>query len=184
MDNLRKSSQQNYEAIARTFGNDVIEPPVDLLELAYYVLTSTWHARSVEIKAITATGSGWHVVAKDKKKAKEGKEKEVEAYLNQIATGGTTHNDFGSLLAVLASDLESLGNFYVEVVRDAPYGPPTEIYHVPAVTIKKRQMGGFYQLAYQGAAAGAFENLQPDLAQFAQQAPQARQAQDRLFGGG
>lgn len=181
LDNLRKSSQQNYDAIARTFGNDVIEPPVALLELAYYILTSVWHARSVEIKAITATGSGWHVVAKDKKIAKDGEAKQVEDYLNLLAQNGTTHNDFSSLLAVLASDYESLGNFYAEVVRDYPGGPPVELYHVPAVTIKKRQQGGYYQLAYQGAAS-VFESITPAVGQMG--SPASNSQQSRLFGGG
>ncbi len=64
VETLALASQQNLEAIANSFGSDVIEPSIPIFDLAHLVLNSTWHARCVEIVATAASSSGWTLTTK------------------------------------------------------------------------------------------------------------------------
>jgi len=140
VETLALASQQNLEAIANSFGSDVIEPSIPIFDLAHLVLNSTWHARCVEIVATAASSSGWTLTTKDKSEKTDEKVKQ----LNEMAKC-EQHKDLEDLNDALGVDIRSLGNAYIEVIRDT-IGRPAKVYHVPALTIRKRKGGGYWQM--------------------------------------
>ena len=143
-DMLEKSSQQKLKEVAKSFGGDIVEPVVPIFDLAHLVLNSTWHARCVEIVATAATSPGWDVEEEDGADA-SGKTDEIKKYLD-LASKCEAISNLSALQNALAYDLRSLGTAYVEVVRDN-LGRPAKFYHVPALTVRRRQSCGFWQLA-------------------------------------
>ena len=152
---LQKRSKQNTAEMAQSFGSDIIEPPLPFFDLAHLVLNSTWHARCVDIKAIVSATSGWSVVSDNKTKDTQNEEikKQIDQMANSLEdiTGdrgcseSKNHFDLEGLLKAVATDLESLGNAYVEIVRDNA-NRPAKFYHVPALTVRLRKGGGYWQM--------------------------------------
>lgn len=147
---IEKSTQQQIDTLAQAFGGDIVEPTLPLFDLAHLVLNSTWHARCVHVVSSVAVSQGWILEHEgDSDLEKEMKE------LNEIARGeseGTPGNYRGleTVLKNLAIDLRALGSAYLEIVRDAG-GKIVEIYHVPALTVRKRKapegrVNGYWQM--------------------------------------
>jgi PBSX family phage portal protein len=140
------------------FGSGTIELPFPVFDIAHLSLSSTWHSRCVAIKTVVATKQGWTIKRKDGEDDSAGKGVEISKQLDEIARPGGETSKFSSdvhgledLLSNLCNDLENLGNAYLEVLRDGS-GKPVEIYHAPAITMRKKARtqesphGGFYQL--------------------------------------
>lgn len=148
-----KQSKQVQNAFSAV--EDVIHPPIDFLQIAYFAVNNTWHAKSIQKKAEVATSSGFTIKAKDGFEVDEHRIALAVEYLNRITSQdsenidtsqGDTHSDFESFLEVLAKDLESLGNFYFEIIRSNT-GEPIKLYHMPASTVRRSNIAnGYWQL--------------------------------------
>lgn len=155
LDRMTKASKQNIEEVAQSFGSDVIEPPLPFFDLAHLLINNTWHNRSVALKAAVSTQQGWEIICEGEDSADH-----VREYLDKIAGASDNHRSFEELQRALAIDLESLGNAYVEVVRDG-VGRPIELYHVPAMTVRMKKptedgpSRGFFQMAQLNRAVDA-----------------------------
>ena len=113
------------------------KPPYSLDSLALFLEINTWHYRCVKAKAITTAGLGFDFVAPEgiEKPGDKNKEK-----LKNFFNFPNPEMTWGEILENVLTDFEALGNGYFEVVRNKfGQGPPLEIYHVPAVTMRVRK---------------------------------------------
>ena len=120
------------------------EPPYDLSALAQFLETNTWHYRCVKAKAITTAGLGFDFVVPD---GIENPSEENKRRLKRFFDFPNHEMTWGEILENVLIDLEALGNGYFEVIRNRfGQGPPLEIYHVAAVTMRVRKdKKGFIQ---------------------------------------
>jgi len=180
VEKLRKASQQQSTQLGNSFACDVIDTPLPFYDMAHFVLNNTWHSRCVELKAAVAVSPGWEAVHRDKSANKKTSTEPVRSFLeNAIGKTNkilTPENFFNSL----SIDIESLGNAYIEVVRGAT-GKPEELYHVPSLTVRKRQGNlkagsGYWQLTFLSRTLGesAYTNTS---------VPQPTKETYNLFGG-
>jgi len=113
------------------------KPPYSLDSLALFLEINTWHYRCVKAKAVTTAGLGFDFVTP------EGIEKPDDKNKDKLKTFFNFPNPemtWGEILENVLTDFEALGNGYFEVVRNRfGQGPPKEIYHVPAVTMRVRK---------------------------------------------
>lgn len=143
---LAKSSKQQRQELSEAFGGDIIEPPIPFFDFAHLQINNTWHAKCIERVSSVATSFGWCISHETKEDSNV-----IEDYLNELcnnfdeATYRRNHSNFEELSNCLAADYRSLGNAYVEIIRDQS-GKPIELYHVPAITVRLGRKTGFYQL--------------------------------------
>lgn len=133
------------------------EPRVDAGDLLYFLDANVWHRRCVQVKAMLVGGLGWQLL------------QDGEAIYDPSRSASVPDHPAAQLLArpnasamqpldVLIhrflTDYFSLGNAYLEVVRDRS-GHLAELYHVPARTMRRSaRFDGYFQV--QAAEAAAF----------------------------
>lgn len=120
------------------------EPPYNLDALALFLEINTWHYRCVKAKAVTTAGLGFDFVVPEGIEAPDEKNKET---LKRFFNFPNPEQTWGEVLENVLTDFEALGNGYFEIVRNRfGQGPPKEIYHIPAVTMRVRKdKKGFIQ---------------------------------------
>ena len=120
------------------------EPPYNLNSLALFLEINTWHYRCVKAKAITTAGLGFDFVSPEGIEKPDEKNKET---LRKFFNFPNPEMTWGEVLENVLTDFEALGNGYFEIVRNRfGQGPPKEIYHIPAVTMRVRKdKKGFIQ---------------------------------------
>jgi len=120
------------------------EPPYNLDALALFLEINTWHYRCVKAKAITTAGLGFDFVVPE---GVENPREENKEILKKFFNFPNPEMTWGEILENVLTDFEALGNGYFEIVRNRfGQGPPKEIYHIPAVTMRVRKdKKGFIQ---------------------------------------
>ena len=120
------------------------EPPYNLEALCLFLEVNTGHYRCVKAKAISTAGLGYDFVVPDGVKEPDPEHKRI---LRGFFERPNDEMTWGEILENVLTDFEALGNGYFEVVRNRlGQGPPTAIYHVPAVTMRVRtDKKGFVQ---------------------------------------
>jgi len=120
------------------------EPPYGLEALALFLEISTWHYRAVKSKAISTAGLGYEFVVPE---GVDKPDEENKRRLKNFFDHPNSEQTWGEILENVLTDFEALGNGYFEIVRNRlGSGPPKEIYHVPAVTMRVRKdKKGFIQ---------------------------------------
>jgi len=120
------------------------EPPYNLDALALFLEVSTWHFRCVKTKAISTAGLGYEFVVPE---GIEKPDEENKSKLKNFFDHPNSEQTWGEILENVLTDFEALGNGYFEIVRNRiGNGPPKEIYHIPAVTMRVRKdRKGFIQ---------------------------------------
>jgi PBSX family phage portal protein len=120
------------------------EPPYNLDALALFLEINTWHYRCVKAKAITTAGLGFDFVVPE---GVENPKEENKEILKKFFNFPNPEMTWGEILENVLTDFEALGNGYFEIVRNRfGQGPPKEIYHIPAVTMRVRKdKKGFIQ---------------------------------------
>ncbi len=145
-DYLKKESKQiktdkSNENIVVEFGGKeihVIAPPYDLKKLAEFYENNTWHYRCVNIKAYVSVGSGYEIIPIKDKTSEKNKLK-----IESLTTNVNPHDTFAGVLVKGLIDYDSVGNAYLELVRNKK-GDIVEIYHVPAYSVRIKSDGTGY----------------------------------------
>ncbi|HHN46939.1 MAG TPA: phage portal protein [Planctomycetes bacterium] len=119
-------------------------PPYNLEALAYFLEVNTFHFRCCKAKAVTTAGLGFDFVAPE---GVETPNEEHKKALQKFFLHPNEEMTWGEILENVLTDYEALGNGYFEIVRNRlGKGPPSAIYHVPAVTMRVRKdKRGFIQ---------------------------------------
>lgn len=140
----------------------LVPPPYDLDNLARLYEVNASHNAAVTTKAYNIAGLGWDLIetpamlfkleqleAKDKKKAKAFQielKKERINILRRIE-GLNVEEEFGEVVIKVWTDVESMGNGYIEIGRNRD-GSVGYLGHIPANTIRVRSdRDGFMQIA-------------------------------------
>jgi PBSX family phage portal protein len=110
--------------------SNFVTPPYDLGNLASLYRRSTTHFRAVRAKAQDSVGRGWTIVS-ESGKAPEARRKAVQDALK--AAGG--REGFTEVLKKAVIDFESIGNGYIEIVRDEK-GMLKQLNHIPGMTVR------------------------------------------------
>lgn len=118
-----------HEAYAR---GEVVEPPYDLEALASLYETNSTHKACVDAKAINIVGLGYRFVpaAGDGEAASEN-----QALLQHLFDHCNPEMTFTEVLRAVWTDVECLGNGYVELTRNSR-GQIDGMYHVPGTTVR------------------------------------------------
>ena len=183
IDKLTKSSKQQSIDLNNSFSEHIINPPFDPFDLAHLSVTNIWHSRCIVLKADVAISTGWRIVHRS---GEDKDSQKVIDFLNNATNGNrngdgennkgsNTHHSFATFLHALALDKIGNGNAYFEVLRDAT-GKPAEFYHVPSITVRRRQLHGFYQMSYLSRELGETAFTSEDV-------PQPTKETYNLFGG-
>ncbi len=140
---------KGFEHMFSSAHGDIIEPPFNPLEIAYFKLNNIWHSLCINKKATVGAKSGYKIVSRDEGKELSPKRiKQVKDFLEFGSNEGDTHYNFSSLLYALWKDKENLGSSNIEVLRDTQ-GRPFKWFHVSALTVRKAaSKPGFYQLSF------------------------------------
>ncbi len=119
----------------------IIEPPayLNFTRLLELYQTSEIYYRAVQVKAQFTVGQGWRLI-----QTGEVDEQDFER-LKDFFNGCNPEMSFDEVLAQVMTDLECLGNAYIEVTREAS-GALSGLYHVPAHTVRIASDGGFVQI--------------------------------------
>ena len=131
---LRKMSGQIKDPFSESkFGHEkTIKPPYSMTTLLDFYEDNTWNNVCVNLKANLVCGQFDIIPIEEKQKEDAEYEKLIEFIENPNEEG----EDFLDILNKLWVDTESLGNFFIEIVRNG-LGELAEIYHIPAHTIQK-----------------------------------------------
>jgi capsid portal protein len=165
---LHSDVEWDYES------GDIVAPPYELEDLADLLETNAIHWACVRAKVSTIVGLGWDIrdvreangldkELKDLKKIKSKGINEVKR-IRDLEEALFHHEEGGVRLSILVNnpnesdtieeifdnvltDQESLGNGYLEIVRDFDSGYPCAWYHAPGMTMRVRKdMRGFCQI--------------------------------------
>lgn len=142
------SNQQELYDSHLGLGTDIIEPHLDLFQLAYFKVNNVWNGKSINTAATVATQDFEIVSKKEGDQLTEERQYACKEFLNEITKGGEFHGDFLEFLQCQAKDFRAIGSMSYEVVKDRA-GRPCKLYHMPAISVRKRKgESGFYQLQY------------------------------------
>jgi len=147
---ISKTSRQVIEQHAGAFGNGKITPPpFDFWAAAQFLTSNTWHSRCVEIKAKIAAGLDWHILKREGIDPAEG---EVTGKIRALfADPNDRHQEINDVAKCLFTDLEAIGNAWLEVVRDEQ-GEIVELWHVPAISVAiDARLRGYWQVGHFGS---------------------------------
>lgn len=140
-----------------SLGGQIESPPFNIEIFSLAPDLSTRLRRSIEIMAKNTVGFGWEVVPMKPgieqlpQKPKEQIETEVKL-LSPLFKRPNPEMPFETLMEVVVTDLETLGNGYIEVVRNqntdiSELGTITELWHIQSATVRIRRDGdGFVQI--------------------------------------
>jgi PBSX family phage portal protein len=119
----------------------VREPPYDLDALAELYETNATHKACVDAKVTNIVGLGHRFVAK----GEEGDPEELER-LERLFARCNPEQTFSETMRQVWTDVETLGNGYLEVTRTEP-GEVDGFYHMPGTTVRVRaDKSGFVQI--------------------------------------
>lgn len=140
---IEKMSGQIVDPFTEASGfKDYYPTPYNLTNLLNFYYDNTWHSACCRIKA-QAIGGGFEIVGIEKDQKPDREYEMLNEFLNNI------NSDFEDLVEVLNRviiDFESMGNAYIEIVRNR-MGQITELFHVPAHTVRKHQVkNGYVQI--------------------------------------
>jgi capsid portal protein len=170
-----RSSREDIEDYGRRAGTpglagqgDYVEPPFDLRRLTELLYHSPDYFATVDQMSLDVAGE-WLLVdrdigkagvrisraAMDERAALQADEAEawLESLTSDFAGEPVTVSEFGKMLA---ADLFSTGNAYVEVVRSIVDGKPEELVHIPSYLIKRSAKGGYYAQVSEGGRPLAY----------------------------
>lgn len=113
--------------------------------------------RSIDIMATNIAGFGWKLVpnfkvTEDTPREKQEQVKQEISRVEGLFKNPNNEMPFSALMEMVITDLETLGNGYMEVVRNQntesdPLGEIVELWHVPASTVRILKEGeGFIQI--------------------------------------
>lgn len=121
-------------------GTDILEPPFDFGIWAYAPTFNSRLNRVIRVVARNTVGLGYEVVPK--KEIKEDTPEEVKTKileekerLQEFLEYANPDMPFTSMMFCIKQDQETLGNGYMEIVRNN-VGEIISLYHVPAITIR------------------------------------------------
>ena len=138
------SQQMSGDPFGMLAGGEYLEPEFNPEIWAATVQNNTRLGRSIRTYARNTLGLGWHIEPKVKitKEADSETVEEVREQMKVLEALFSNPNDEMPTTSVFYNakiDEETTGNGYIEVVRNK-FGIITNIYHVPAITIRKRVM--------------------------------------------
>ncbi|HUU21630.1 MAG TPA: phage portal protein [Phycisphaerae bacterium] len=152
-------SQQLEESFERLAGGEFVQPVYNPQIWAHAPKMNTRLARCIRTFARNTVGLGWTIepVKKLTKKTEEQERKEVAWQtdaLREVLNYPNPRMPLTNVLYLMKVDEETTGNGYIEVVRNAA-GRIVKLFHVPAVTVRRRMLKSEAQsaAATQGAQA-------------------------------
>ena len=139
---VEKKSSQVDDPQQKMGVGKYIDPPYDLEQLVKFYEENTWHFRCCNLKAQVVTGLGFNIYPLSEDQKEDDEYERLKLFLDHPNPEETIFE----ILNKFWIDYESQGNAYLEVVRNRG-GEVTEIYHVPAYTVRRAQdKPGYYQV--------------------------------------
>ncbi len=177
------SQQLSESPWAEAYENGAaVEPPYDLDALAAIYETNATNKSCIDAKVANIVGLGYRfvpVAGQSDKAAPENK-----ALLEYLWSSCHPEMTFTEVMRALWTDVESVGNGYMEITRDSR-GQIDGFYHVPATTVRvKADHSGFVQIREgrkrhfrkvggEGMVDPETEEVQNEMLQFKKYTPQS-----------
>jgi len=148
---LKMSGQIQDPFDEKKFGFDkAIRPPYSLTTLLDFYEDNTWNNACINLKANLVCGQ-YDIVPVSEEQKEDSEHETLKTFLENPNEEG---EDFLDLINKFWVDIESMGNGYYEIVRNG-LNKLTEVYHVPAHTIRKSSPDKGFLHIRQGLATTA-----------------------------
>lgn len=138
------SRQLTGDPFKELAGGEYVEPQHNPEILAATVENNTRLGRSIRTYARNTLGLGWHIepklkITKETDETVKERVKQQTAIIDALFSNPNDDMPTNSIFYNIKVDEETTGNGYLEVVRNT-FGIITSVYHVPAITMRKRVM--------------------------------------------
>ena len=137
-----RSQQLPEESWRQSYADgEVVEPPYSLTALAELYEINSTHKACVDAKTTNIVGLGYRFVALGDEPRESARRR-----LERVFGSCNPEMTFTEVMRMVWTDVETVGNGYVEVTRDGE-GQVDGFYHVPATTVRvKTGRDGFVQI--------------------------------------